>query len=285
MKVFLAKTYGFCQGVKRAVEIAEKAKTKKKKIFVLREIVHNPQVVKKLEKKGVKSVPSLKRIPRGSTVIFSAHGVSPKVFEEAKKRGLEVIDATCPLVLKVHSIVKKLAKEGYKIIYLGEPDHEETQGILGEAPETILIVNPNLRFKDRELIRTLKGIKPLKLAVITQTTLSLWETQKIIDLLVASFPKILIYNTLCQATTDRQRAVSELAKRVETIVVVGGKRSGNTKRLWETARNLCPAAYWVEEAGELKKECFLGQKALGITAGASTPDWVTREVIGKIEGF
>lgn len=287
MRVILAKTYGFCEGVKRAIKIARKQEKENKgnPVFILKEIVHNPQVVEDLARKGLKSVKSLKEIPAGATIIFSAHGVSPQVFRQAQKRGLKIIDATCPLVLKVHAIAKKLAGQGYKIIYLGDPRHDEVLGVMGEDIQNIIPINPNFFTKTQNLKGKLRLVKNNKIAVITQTTLSTKDTQKAIDSLRAVFPKILIYNTICHATTERQQAVVDLVKKVQAIVVIGGKRSANTKRLWEIARNFGKKAYSIENAKNLHNEWFDDVDKVGITAGASTPDWVTQEVLDKLESL
>lgn len=287
MKVILAKTYGFCFGVKRAIEIAEKQQSRDKNCptFILNEIVHNPQVVADLEKNGIRSVKTLEEIPSGATVIFSAHGVAPAIFAKARKKKLKIIDATCPLVLKVHAIVRKLTKEGYRIIYLGDPRHDEAVGVLGEAPEKIVLVDPKSIDGDWKIIETLNPGKTEKIALITQTTLSSQETQKTLKSLTAKYPQILLYNTICKATTERQEAVVNLVKKVKMIVVVGGKKSANTKRLWEAAQRLGKLAFWVENAGDLQKSWFTKVKSVGIYAGASTPEWVTKEVVGKIKSL
>lgn len=275
MRVILAKTYGFCFGVKRALGIAKK----QKKAFVLREVVHNPQVVAGLKSQGIKSVKSLKAVLRGETIIFSAHGVAPQVFGQAQRKNLKIIDATCPLVLKVHQLVKMLVQKGYQILYLGDPHHEEVKGVLAQAPKKIQVL-PNV-----PEVKNLKIKNSPKLAVLTQTTLSTAETEEMINYLKKKFPQILVYNTICQATEERQKAVGDLAKKVEALVVVGGKKSANTKRLWETAQNLGRLSYWIEEAKDLKRQWFVGAKTVGVTAGASTPDRITQSVVKKLKNW
>lgn len=275
MKVILANTYGFCPGVERAIKITKQARQKNGEITVWKEIIHNPLVITELTKKGIKFEKDLGKIKKG-TVIFSAHGVPPVARRKAKKQGLTIIDATCPLVIKVHALVKSFAKKGFEIIYLGDKGHDEAVGVIGEAPGKIKVI------WKKEEVASLKIKNPEKLVVVTQTTLSLFETQEIIELLQKKFPQILVYNTICSATTERQEAAVSLAKKVKVVIVVGGKNSANSRRLKEVAEKTGVRAYQIEEASQLEKIPLKGINLVGVTAGASTPDWVTEKVVATL---
>lgn len=275
-KVLLAKKYGFCMGVKRAIEIAEKAVSDNSQVTILHQIVHNPSVVSSLCKKGAKSVEGIENVYT-QTVVFNAHGVSPQVREEAKKRRLLTIDATCPLVLKVHGIVKSFALRGYEFIYVGHKGHPEPLGVMGWAPGKVKLI------ENIEEVKSLHIDQPEKLVVITQTTLSVDDTKNTIDAILTRYPKAKVFNTVCFETTDRQQALRELLSLVDLVIVVGGRNSSNSLRLSDIARKEGKGGYLVENASELKKEWFVGKKNVGLTAGASTPDYETLKVRQVIE--
>lgn len=278
MEVVLAKVYGFCMGVKRAIEIARKTREENKgKVAVLKEIVHNPYVVDSLKKEGIDSVSSLQKVQKG-TIIFSSHGVSPDIVEEAKNKNLNIVDATCPLVTKVHNLVKLLAGKGYTIILVGDKQHDEIIGVRGEAPENIKIISK------KDDIDNL-SIDSGKKAVITQTTLSIDDSIEIVNLLKKKFPGIEVYNTICNATQSRQQAVKDLSKEVDLILVVGSSTSANSKRLVHVARSCGKASYLINDEKELKKKWFNGVRKVGVTAGASTPDFIVNNVIEKLKGM
>lgn len=278
MKVILAKTYGFCPGVERAIKIAQEARKRKGEITVWKEIVHNPTVITALTKKGIKFEKNLGAIKQG-VVIFSAQGVSPAARKQAKKQGLVIIDATCPLVTKAHALVKNFAKKGYEIVYIGDKGHDEVIGVMGEAPDKIKVISK------KEEVKSLRLKNSKKLVVVTQTTLSIFETKEIIDALVKKFPRAQIFETICQATTLRQKAVKDLARKTQAVVVVGGRTSANSKRLKEVVEKMGKPAYLVENASQLDKTWFTGLKLIGITAGASTPEKSIQEVAGKIKSL
>ena len=276
MKVILAKKYGFCMGVKRAIEIAEKAANTHSSVTVLHQIVHNPSVVFSLEQKGVKSVEGIENV-RTQTVVFSAHGVSPQIREEAKKRGLTTIDATCPLVLKVHGIVKSFALRGYEFIYVGHEGHPEPLGVMGWAPGKVKLI------ENTEEVENLHIDNLGKLVVITQTTLSVDDTKNTIDAILTRYPKVKVFNTVCFETTDRQQALKELLSLVDLVIVVGGRNSSNSLRLADLAKKAGKRGFLVETKDDLKKEWFKAVTVVGLTAGASTPDHETLKVKEAIE--
>jgi 4-hydroxy-3-methylbut-2-en-1-yl diphosphate reductase len=278
MKVLMAKKYGFCMGVKRAVEIVEKAAQENSSLTILHQIVHNPSVVLSLEKKGVQSVEGIENV-RTKTIVFSAHGVSPQVRDEAKNKNLTVIDATCPLVLKVHGIVRSFALRGYEFIYVGHRGHPEPLGVMGWASGKVTLI------EDKNEVELLNIQNPDKLVVVTQTTLSLLDTKETIDAIKIKYPKAKVFNTICFETTDRQEALLELIPQVDLVVVVGGKNSSNSQRLSEIARKKGKIGYLVEDVSEIEKDWFKNIHTVGLTSGASTPDFETEKVRQQIEKY
>jgi len=271
MKIILASPRGFCAGVSRAIDIVEKAlEFFGKPVYVRHEIVHNKHVVDDLKQKGAIFVEELKDVPENSIVIFSAHGVPPAVKEEAMKRNLRTIDATCPLVAKVHWEAIKYTKEGYELVLIGHKGHPEVEGTMGEAPMH-LVENVN----DVEKLN-ISG----KIAVLTQTTLSVDETKDIMEALRRKFRTIATppREDICYATTNRQNAVKELAKKCELVLVVGSQNSSNSKRLVETAIKEGMKAHLINDKNGIKEE-WLNAKTIGITSGASAPEKLVQEVI------
>ena len=276
MRVVLAEVRGFCAGVQRAIDIVEIALQKfGSPIYVRHEIVHNRHVVDRLRAKGVQFVEELSEVPPGSLAIFSAHGVSPTVKHEAKSRGLDVIDATCPLVLRVHNDGGYYASQGREVILIGHAGHPEVEGTLGWLKGKGRLVSTV------EDVATLEVENPDMLAYVTQTTLSVDDTKEIIRALTARFPSIIGPDTkeICYATQNRQTAVAELAEMVELVLVVGAKNSSNSNRLREIPEAKGIPTYLLEEAAELKPEWLKGVKSVGITAGASAPEDLVQELI------
>ena len=278
--LMLASPRGFCAGVDRAITIVEKAlELYGSPIYVRHQIVHNQHVVKRLETQGAIFVENLSEIPRGSYVIFSAHGISPKIKEEAEILGLKSIDATCPLVTKVHIEAKRYAREGHQIILIGHRNHVEVQGTVGEAPENIIVVETKA---DAE---ALQFDDDAKLAYITQTTLSLDDTAEIVETLKTRFPHIKgpSKSDVCYATQNRQNAVKELTNKTDFIFVVGASNSSNTLRLVEVAEQRGVPAKRIESAHEIKEDDLKGVKTIGITAGASAPEEIVQEILEKLQ--
>ena len=277
-KIILANPRGFCAGVDRAIEVVEKSlKIYGKPIYVKHQIVHNDHVVKSLEEIGAIFIEDLDEVPENSMLIFSAHGVSPKIKIEAEKRNLKVIDATCPLVTKVHLQAKRYNKEGYSIILIGHKNHPETVGTMGEA-SMILVEN----VKD---VENLEIENPKKVAYITQTTLSLDDTKEIIEKIKEKFPLAISSSKgeICYATQNRQNAVKELAKKTDLILVVGSEKSSNSIRLVETAIKYGVNSYLIQDKNKIKKEWLNESETIGITSGASTPEILVKEVLEYIK--
>jgi 4-hydroxy-3-methylbut-2-enyl diphosphate reductase len=276
MRVVLAEVRGFCAGVQRAIDIVEIALQKfGSPIYVRHEIVHNRHVVDRLRAKGVVFVEELSEVPDGALAIFSAHGVSPTVKNEAKDRGLDVIDATCPLVLRVHNDGGYYASQGREVILIGHAGHPEVEGTLGWLKGKGRLISTV------EDVATLQVEDPDKLAYVTQTTLSVDDTKEIILALTNRFPTIIGPDTkeICYATQNRQTAVSELAEMVELVLVIGAKNSSNSNRLREIPEAKGIPTYLLEEAAELKPEWLKGVKSVGITAGASAPEDLVQDLI------
>ena len=275
-KVVLASPRGFCAGVVRAIDIVNLAlEVYGQPIFVRREIVHNKFVVNELHQKGIIFVNELDEAPTGSRVIFSAHGVSPKIIEDSKDRNLKVINATCPLVTKVHREAKKYARLGYSIILIGHPDHDEVIGTLGEAPEAITVL------EHEDDIDGLLVADTDKIVYLTQTTLSLNDTQHIVDKLRNKFPYIQApaSEDICYATQNRQTAVLEVARKADLILVVGSANSSNSCRLVEVAQSAGIPAYLIDDIEDIQSTWLSGVNIVGLTAGASAPESLVTRVI------
>jgi 4-hydroxy-3-methylbut-2-enyl diphosphate reductase len=279
MRVVLAQPRGFCAGVERAIDIVERALEKYgPPIYVRHEIVHNRHVVERLRAKGAHFVDELDEIPPGSVTIFSAHGVSSAVQDAATSRSLPVIDATCPLVSKVHSEGQRYAAQGREIVLVGHAGHPEIEGTMGRIVGRVHLIS-----KPEEVAR-LEVADPGKLAFITQTTLSVDDTRAVIDTLKERFPTIVGPDTkdICYATQNRQRAARELAKLVDVVLVVGAPNSSNSNRLREIAAESGVRAYLIEDAAALDPAWLEGAAAVGITAGASAPAELVEEVIARL---
>jgi 4-hydroxy-3-methylbut-2-en-1-yl diphosphate reductase len=282
MKILLSKPRGFCAGVVRAIETVEKAlEIWGPPIYVKHEIVHNRHVVDKLRQKGAIFIEDLQRVPRGERIIYSAHGVSPAVREEAKERELIEIDATCGLVTKVHSAVKRYAGKGYRIILIGHRNHVEMIGTAGEAPSVTTIV------ESVEDVAKLSYSPGQKLFYTTQTTLSLDDVKEITEALTLKYPEIetLPSASICYATTNRQMALREIIDHVDLVLVIGDPQSSNSNRLREVAERRNIAAHLINHFEEIDLKWLKNCKTLGITAGASTPEEIVQSVIACIHKY
>lgn len=282
LRVILAQPRGFCAGVDRAIAIVEGAVDKyHTPVYVRHEIVHNQRVVQRLKAKGVKFVEEVEQIPGQAVAVFSAHGVSRQVEEDAKARSLEVLDATCPLVSKVHKEGQRYAAKGYDIILIGHENHPEVEGTLGQIPGPVFLVS------EVEDVEALEVRNPDKVAFVTQTTLSVDDTRDVIDALRRRFPNIAGPDTkdICYATQNRQAAVRALAAQVDLVLVVGAQNSSNSNRLCEVSNDSGVPSYLVEDPSQVDRRWFRGCSAIGITAGASTPEELVQELIGKLCEF
>ena len=280
-EVILAEPRGFCAGVDRAIEIVERALQRfGAPIYVRHEIVHNTYVVADLKAKGAVFIEDLADVPAGATLVFSAHGVPKAVRAEAARRSFQVFDATCPLVTKVHVEVAKLAKEGYEFLMIGHKGHPEVEGTMGQLNEGIYLV---------EDVSDVARVKPrgTKLAVVTQTTLSVDDAAEILAAVKTRFPHVREpkKQDICYATQNRQDAVKVLAPAVDIVIVVGSPTSSNSNRLRELAERLGTPAYMVDEAGDLQPQWFEGRQRVGLTAGASAPDVLVQQVILRLRAL
>ena len=281
-EILLAEPRGFCAGVDRAIEIVERALTKfGAPIYVRHEIVHNTYVVNDLKTKGAIFIEDLADVPPGATLVFSAHGVPKSVEREAESRGFRVFDATCPLVSKVHVEVAKLNREGYEFIMIGHKGHPEVEGTMGQLDSGIHLV------EDVADVARIQPLQTEKLAVVTQTTLSVDDAADITAAVKARFPSVREpkQQDICYATQNRQDAVKLLSREVDVVIVVGSPTSSNSNRLREVAHKLGVAAYMVDGADEIQSEWLHGKSRIGLTAGASAPDVLVRRVIERLRAL
>ena len=275
MKVFVVKKAGFCFGVKRAIKIAfDVAKKKNEKVYTWGPLIHNPQVVEDLKKKGVYVVEDLRKIKKG-TLIIRSHGIHPKILERIKRKKIEVVDATCPFVKKAQNKAKLLSDQGYPMAVVGEADHPEVQGIIGYANDCALVINPNQMNEDLHKFK--------RLGVVAQTTLNIEAFRQVIGKLVEKVGELKVFNTICHATAQIQKATLELAEKVDLMIVVGGHNSANTTRLAKLCKRIGTPTHHIETARELRRGWFKGKTGIGVTAGTSTPDWLIREVVKGIK--
>jgi len=276
-QIILANHHGFCMGVKRAINIAEEtSKTSDGKVTILNEIVHNESVVEKFRREGVGQAFSVDDVDEG-TLIISAHGIAPDVIKRAEARGLKVIDATCPLVTRIYDIIVKAVDNGFHIIHYGDPNHDETHGVMGYAPDKITVAG------DQVSLLALPEWKDRKLGLTVQTTAHEQEFEAAEKLALEKWPHIKVFNTICNATTKRQQAILELAPKVDMVLVVGSKTSANSNRLAQISDAICGQGILIDSANDIKPEWFTENiEKVGISAGASTPEFLVEAVISKL---
>ena len=274
LQVLVVKKAGFCFGVRRAIKIAsDAAKKSKSRVYTLGPLIHNPQVVEDLARKGVDVA---KGIPlSGGTVIIRSHGIHPEILDRIKAKSISIVDATCPFVKKAQQKAALLQREGYQVIVVGEKNHPEVQGIVGYAKGKAVVINQNGHFPDLSEFK--------KIGVVAQTTYNFDAFCKLACRLLRSAKEVKIFNTICNVTADAQRSTLGLARRVDLMIVVGGHNSANTSRLTELCREAGRRTYHIETKKELKESWFRKASKVGITAGTSTPDWIIKEVVQKIK--
>ena len=278
MEVIIASPRGFCAGVVRAIEVVEKSLDRTDgPVYGRKEIVHNPHVVAELREKGAIFVDEIAEVPQDQTVIFSAHGVSPTVWDDSRRRNLNILDATCPLVTKVHAEAIKYAREGYTILLVGHKGHEEVEGTLGEAPECTLLV------EDSIAARSVVVEDESRVVALTQTTLSVDDTEEIITILKQRFPNLVTRNDICYATTNRQIAVKAMAKKVYLVLVIGAQNSSNCNRLREVAAGFGIPSYLINSPDDIVPAWLENVDRIGITSGASTPERLVDSVVEKLK--
>ncbi len=278
IKIELAECSGFCFGVKRAISMAKQAleRNKGKNVYSLGHIIHNSQVVEELSKEGLRSIRELGAIKDG-VIVISSHGVSPEIFDEIKLRGLEIIDATCPYVVSAQKIVKALNEEGYTVIIFGDSQHPEVKSLVGFAGDRATVIKAK---EDVERLQT----QSQRIGLVSQTTQSAENYLEVISAIMKKeFLEVRIFNTICSDTKKRQESAQRLARIPDGMIVIGGRMSANTKRLFEICSKICDNTCHIETADELGQEWFSAKKSVGIASGASTPDWIIKAVEDKIK--
>lgn len=279
-KVIVAPHAGFCFGVKRAITLAERSASKDEEVMTYGPLIHNPQEVKRLERIGIKKCEDDSILGGNVKLIIRSHGISPQKEKALKQKVKELIDATCPFVKAVHQAVSILAKEDYFIVLLGEKNHPEVLGTVGYIEEfgaKYIIVESEEELQNFDL--------PDKVGIVSQTTQKEKTLEKIVSYVLRKAKEVRVFNTICGATQERQEDVYNLAPNVDVMVIIGGKNSGNTARLYEISKSLNTNSYHIENVNEIQKEWFNGANTVGITAGASTPEWIIKEVKEFIEGL
>lgn len=275
MKVALAKKIGFCFGVKRAVDKACAELKRNRRIYSLGSIIHNKQVVDGLSRRGLKVIDDISKV-RGGVIIISSHGISPKISSDMKRRGLKIIDTTCPFVLNAQNIARKLSDEGYKVVIVGDANHPEVKALVDFAPGAIVV-------KNKSDARGLKLRHTDKVSVISQTTQSTSNLLETVRAIAAKKVKRLkVVNTICRDAGDRQDAARLLAKKVDVMLIVGGRNSANTRRLFEVSKKICSGSHHIETEKDIHAGWFKGSSVVGITSGASTPDCIIERVVQEV---
>lgn len=272
MEVVLANHYGFCFGVKRAIEIAENSKN----ASTIGPLIHNNKEISRLKTDyNVETLNNINDVKNIKKAIIRTHGIPKDDLKFLKKNGIDIVDATCPFVTKPQQICEKMSDEGYDIVIFGDKDHPEVKGVMSYAKKDVVVVLNVDELKNK--------IFSNKIAVVSQTTRKVDEFMKIVNYLIVNHKEVRVFNTICNATFENQDAARELAKKSDVMVVIGGKNSSNTKQLYSISKEFCYDSYLIESENELKKEWFKNKKSCGVTAGASTPNWVIERIIGKIK--
>ncbi|MFA4989721.1 MAG: 4-hydroxy-3-methylbut-2-enyl diphosphate reductase [Candidatus Omnitrophota bacterium] len=278
MRINIAKSAGFCFGVKRALGIASKITKASGNVYMLGDIVHNEDVSGRIEKSGIKKINRLKKVSSG-ILLIRAHGASLGALRKASRLGYHIIDATCPMVKEIHKIVKDMHKKGYKIIVIGDKDHDEVQGIVGQLKEKTLVID-NLKHIPLAKIRKLK-----RACVVAQSTQNSQNVLKIVGLLKSYVPDLKFFNTICRPTRTKQEEIRSMPLKNDLMIIIGSKNSANTKRLYEISRLLNKKTWWVNSRKEIKPNWLKGAQSVGITAGASTPEDTIKDIVKYIRSI
>ena len=278
IEINVAKSAGFCLGVKRALNIAFKAARSGTKIEMLGDIVHNEEVVKEINEMGIKKVSQLAS-GKNKTLLIRAHGVSLKTFTQAEKLGYHILDATCPMVKEIHTIAKENEQHGYRIIIIGDKNHDEVKGIIGQLKEKAILID-DLANIDLEEIKNIE-----KAALVVQSTQDEEKTISIVEALKPHIPELKFFNTICRPTKTKQTEIKEMAVKNDVVIIIGSKTSANTKRLYEITSSINKRTYWIQSRKDLKPDWFKNARSVGVTAGASTPDYTTKDIIQNILGI
>jgi 4-hydroxy-3-methylbut-2-enyl diphosphate reductase len=276
MKINVAKSAGFCFGVKRALNIALETAKSCGEVYMLGDIVHNEEVVRRIEQKGIRKITRLAK-GKGKILLIRAHGASRETIEKAKELGFRIIDATCPMVKEIHKIAHSMEKKGYKIIIIGDREHDEVHGIIGQLQDKATVIDS----PEKITIKTMRGMK--KAAVVVQSTQNIDKVMKILGALRLYIRDLEFFNTICRPTQIKQSDIKKMPKVNEVMIVIGSKNSANTKRLYEIAKSLNPKSYWINNAQEIKRSWLSGALNVGVTAGASTPDSTTKKVVACLK--
>lgn len=274
MKINLAKSAGFCFGTRRALEIALKTARSAKNVYLLGDIVHNEDVVREIKKKGIKKIRAL-QCGRNKTLLIRAHGAGLRTINRAQVLGYKIIDATCPMVKEIHKIASGMERKGYKIIVIGDRKHDEVRGITGQLNKEALIIDPS-----KDTFKKINGIK--KAAVVVQSTQNLNKAIKIVAALKNNIPELKFFNTICMPTRIKQKEINTMPKENDVMIIIGSKTSANTRRLYEISKALNKNSYWIKSSREINPRWFKAADSVGVTAGASTPNSTTNEVIKYI---
>jgi 4-hydroxy-3-methylbut-2-enyl diphosphate reductase len=274
MEIIIAKNTGLCYGVKRALKTAQETRRRREgKVSTLGDLIHNPQVIADLEVQGIGSVGDIKDIKEG-TVIIRSHGVSPEIYKTLKRKKLEIVDATCPIVHRIQELVARLARENKEIIIVGNKEHPESQGLIGHSRGRGLIVESEAQTAGLPFKK--------KRAVLAQSTQDLYMFEKVVASLIQKTEELQVFNTICKSTQTRQRATSELASQVEALFIVGGKNSSNTRKLYQISKRILPRTYFIESADQITTDMLRGARTIGISGGASTPPEAIEAAVEKI---
>jgi 4-hydroxy-3-methylbut-2-en-1-yl diphosphate reductase len=275
VKINIAKSAGFCFGVKRALDVAMTTAAKKAPVYMLGDIVHNEDVVAQVRKAGVHKIQRLGK-GRGKTLLIRAHGVDKDIFTKAAQLGYKIVDATCPMVKEIHRIAREMEAKGCRIIVIGDKSHDEVRGILGQLQQRAIVID----HIDAIPARRLQAIG--KAAVVVQSTQNIEKVLRIVTYLRTIIPDLVFCNTICRPTMTKQEEIKSMPLQNDVMVVIGSRSSANTRRLYEISRHLNKKTYWVQSKKDIQAGWFEGARSAGITAGASTPDWITQEIVGYL---